>query len=120
MLAWERPPRENVLLEAQVPVRTGREIHRARNMLLVRDYAENMLRACNYADFQGQRDIMPKKVLASSGHPNMQLAKIGKNVVCSLERGGMTVPVFRPAIPSLHPALTFRCSVASLARCTNF
>jgi len=33
---------------------------------------------------------------------------------------GMTVPVFRPAIPSLHPALTFRCSVASLARCTNF
>lgn len=40
--------------------------------------------------------------------------------VCSLERGGMAMPLFRPAVPSLHPALTFRCSVTSLARCTNF
>ena len=47
-------------------------------------------------------------------------ARCKKNVVCSLERGGMTVPLFRPAIPSRHPALTFRCSVSSLARCTNF
>ena len=55
-------------------VYTGREIHHARNMLLVRDY-ENMLRACNYADFQGQRDIMPKKVLASSGHPKQRYTR---------------------------------------------
>ena len=43
----------------------------------------------------------------------------GKNKVCTPELGGMTGPPFNPAVSRLHPALSFRCSVTSLARCPN-
>ena len=38
-------------------------------MLVVRDNAENMPTKVDNADFHNKRDMMPKKMPASSGHP---------------------------------------------------
>jgi hypothetical protein len=67
-----------------------------------------------------ERGARQKQERSPRTHACMQRKREAKSIVCSLERGGMAMPLFRPAVPSLHPALTFRCSVTSLARCTNF
>ena len=42
-------------------------------MLVVRDNAGNMPTKVHNADFHKKRDMMPKKMPASSGHPKRQL-----------------------------------------------